>query len=424
MGEARTVELSGHFSDPDGDALAYAVTSSDEAVAAASVSGGVLTVAAIAKGGAAVSITATDTEGLAATQEFAVTVPNRAPIAGDAIAERTIEVDGNAALELSDHFSDPDGDALGYAATSSDEAVAVVSVSGTTLTVTAIAKGGASVLVTATDTEGVAATQEFPVTVPNRPPLPGESIPGHDIAVGETATLELSGHFSDPDGDALVYAATSSDQAVAVVSVSEGTLTISVIAKGGAVVTVTATDPEGLAAAQEFAVSAPNRAPLPVGSIAARTLDVGKIATLELSGHFSDPDGDVLTYAATVSDPEVAGISVVDGVADDCGGCPWRGRGDGRRQGHRGSRGREVVHRDRAQPGPARDRHLPEGPSPQGRDREGGSVTRIFRSRRRSPRLRVGKFGPRRGQDLGVRRRGVGARDQQGHRDRDDHRRR
>ena len=314
VGETAVLELSGHFSDPDGDALAYAVTSSDEAVAAASVSGGVLTVAAIGKGTISVTITATDTEGLAATQEFAVTVPNRAPIAGDAIAERTIEVDGSAALELSDHFSDPDGDALGYAATSSDEAVAVVSVSGTTLTVTAIAKGGASVLVTATDTEGVAATQEFPVTVPNRPPLPGESIPGHDIAIGETATLELSGHFSDPDGDDLVYAATSSEQAVAVVSVSEGTLTISVIAKGGALVTVTATDPEGLAAAQEFAVSAPNRARLPVGSIAARTLDVGKIATLELSGHFSDPDGDVLTYAATVSDPEVAGISVVDGL--------------------------------------------------------------------------------------------------------------
>ena len=314
VGETAVLELSDHFSDPDGDALAYAVTSSDEAVAAASVSGGALTVTAIAKGGAAVNITATDTEGLAATQEFAVTVPNRAPIAGDAIAERTIEVDGSAALELSDHFSDPDGDALVYAATSSDEAVAVVSVSGTTLTVTAIAKGGASVLVTATDTEGVAATQEFPVTVPNRPPLPGESIPGYDIAVGETATLKLSGHFSDPDGDDLVYAATSSEQAVAVVSVSEGTLTISVIAKGGAVVTVTATDPEDLAAAQEFAVSAPNRAPLPVGSIAPRTLEVGKIATLELSGHFSDPDGDVLTYAATVSDPEVAGISVADGV--------------------------------------------------------------------------------------------------------------
>jgi len=239
VGESAVVALHGYFEDPDGDALTFAVASSDATLVAVSVEGGELTVTAVAKGDASVTITATDTEGLTATHTFAVTVANQPPLAVGSIEAQTIEVNETATLDLPSHFTDPDGDDLAYNAVVSDVAVAGVEVSGGALTVAAVAKGAATVTVTATDTEGLTATQKFIVTVPNRPPLVAGTIVGRTIEVGEAATLDLSRHFSDPDGDELVYTAAVSDAALVGASVSVGTVTVTAVAKGEATVTVT-----------------------------------------------------------------------------------------------------------------------------------------------------------------------------------------
>ena len=314
VGETATMDVTGYFSDPDGDALAFTATSSATGIATVSISGSDLTVLTVAKGVATVTVTATDGEGLAATQEFAVTAPNRAPEPVGSIADLTVEVGDAASLELSGYFSDPDGDELVFTAAASTEGPASVEVSGGTLTVTAVAKGSVAVTITATDTEELAATQEFAVTVPNRVPVATGAIGGRTIAVGETAALDLSAHFNDPDGDALVYAAESSDTEVAGVAVSGDALTVTAVAKGTATVTVTATDTEGLATAQEFAVTVPNRVPVAVGSIEARTIAVGEAETMELVGHFSDPDGDPLAFTVESSEPRVAGARVSGGT--------------------------------------------------------------------------------------------------------------
>ena len=115
------------------------------------------------------------------------------------------------------------GDALSYSAATSDVGVAEVSVSGSTVTVMAVAKGSVTVTVTATDPGGLAATQTLEATVPNRAPEPVGSIPAHTVDVGQTATLDVSPYFTDADGDALSYAASSSDPSVAVVSASGAT---------------------------------------------------------------------------------------------------------------------------------------------------------------------------------------------------------
>ena len=307
---AATTDVTGFFRDPDGDDLAYTATSSAAAVVVVSISGGNLTVTAIAKGEATVTVTATDTEGLTATQSFVVTVPNRPPLATGSIDGRTIEVGEDAVLELSGYFEDPDGDVLVYSATTSDTAVAGGGVDGGVLTVTAVAKGAAMVTVTATDTEGLAATQEFAVTVPNRPPLMAGSIEGQTIEVGEAATVDLSDYFGDPDGDVLAYTAAPSDAAVAGAAIDGAAMTVTAVAKGEATVTVTATDTEGLAATQEFVVTVPNRPPQAVGSIEERTLEMGETATQEMSGYFEDPDGDDLAYSVSSSDATRIGASI------------------------------------------------------------------------------------------------------------------
>ena len=182
--------------------------------------------------------------------------PNRAPVATATIPPATIHAGDSLVLDLSTYFSDPDGDNLGYAAASSDSRVATASVSGSTATVVAMARGGASVTVTATDPDGLAASQSFAVTVPNRPPMVSDSIPGRELPVGDSLLLDLSAYFSDPDGDSLSYTAASSDSTVATTSVSGSTVTVMAQAPGVATITVTASDPTGLSVAQHFTTAA------------------------------------------------------------------------------------------------------------------------------------------------------------------------
>ena len=310
MGDSATVNVLAHFHEPDRQSLSYGGSSSDTGVAAVSWMGSVATVLGRAKGIALVAVTATDPGGLAATQDFRVTVPNRAPAAVDSIPAQIVEVGDTATLEAAGRFSDPDGDSLVLTASSSDTTKVRVSVSVGTVAVAAIRKGAATVRVTATDSEGLSATLDFAVTAPNRPPVARDTIPVATIPVGESATVDLTGYFNDPDDDTLAYTAAASDSSLVSASVSGAAVTVVAIAKGAAAVTVTATDPEGLAATQEFTVLVPNRAPVAEGTIPSRTLEVGDSVTLELSPWFIDPDGDALSYSAVASDAEVTRASV------------------------------------------------------------------------------------------------------------------
>ena len=314
VGEAESVDVSSYFAEPDGEALTYAAASSRPGVATVSVSGSTVRVAAVAKGTATVTVTATDPGGLSATQVFETMVPNRRPEPVGTISDQTVEVGDPVTVNLSSYFNDPDGDPLTYTARSSVSAVAAVSVSGSTVTITARAKGATDVTITATDDEGLSATQSFGATVPNRPPVAEGTISDQTVHVGETATVNLTPYFDDPDGDALTYTASSSNSGVARVSVSESNVTITAVAKGAVTVTVTARDSEGLSATQTFRSTAPNRAPVPAGTIPDETADVGEAVTLDLSPWFDDPDGDELTYMAASSNSGVARASVSGGT--------------------------------------------------------------------------------------------------------------
>ena len=90
---------------------------------------------------------------------------------------------------------------------------------------------------------------------PNQRPVPEGAIPDQTVAATESVAVDASEYFSDPDGDALSYEAESSGAGVATVSVSGSTVRISGVAKGVAAITVTASDPGGLAAEQSFDVT-------------------------------------------------------------------------------------------------------------------------------------------------------------------------
>ena len=97
---------------------------------------------------------------------------NRAPQARGSIPDQALKVGGSAAtVDVADNFSDPDGDALSYAVSSSDDGVATASVSGSMVTVRPVGLGTAIARVTARDPGGRTAVSSFRVTVTGRPDL-------------------------------------------------------------------------------------------------------------------------------------------------------------------------------------------------------------------------------------------------------------
>ena len=183
---------------------------------------------------------------------------DRAPEAVGSIPARTIAAGQSAAFDLTPYFSDADGDALAYAATVSDVAIATVSVSGSVLTIEGVATGTAIVAVFASDPGGLSATQRTEVTVaaPNRAPEPVGTIPTQTLSPGQWVSVSVSSYFRDPDGETLSFSATTSDAAVASVTVAGDIVTITQAGTGTATVNVVASDSGGLSVRQGIAIAA------------------------------------------------------------------------------------------------------------------------------------------------------------------------
>jgi hypothetical protein len=90
----------------------------------------------------------------------------------------------------------------------------------------------------------------------NRPPVVTNAIASQILTVGGRAfTRDLREVFADPDGDALIYTASSSNVNIATASISENMLTVTPVAAGMAVITVTANDRRGGLRATTFNVA-------------------------------------------------------------------------------------------------------------------------------------------------------------------------
>ena len=310
-GASKVVDVAAHFRDPEDDALTYEAKSSSVAAATVQVSGSEVTVTGVSPGESKVTVTARDGRGLSESQQFTVTVANQAPKLVSAIPALTVAAGASKVVEVSGHFSDPNGDALTYEAESSSGA-ATVKVVGSEVTVTGVSPGESQVTVTARDPYDATVSQAFAVTVgpENDPPKIESAIPALTVKAGETAAVDVSSRFSDPDKDALNYGAESSDEGVATVAVVGSEVRVTGVSRGEAQVTVTARDGRGGSVSQDFTVTVPNRAPEPVGSLGRRTMHKGDVVFVRVSHGFEDPDGDPLTYRAKSSDTSVVTVIV------------------------------------------------------------------------------------------------------------------
>ena len=185
---------------------------------------------------------------------------NRAPVWVGNVPDQILNAGGSPlTLDLSRNFLDPDDDSLIYTATSSRESVARVVVSGNRLEITPVSDGTTLIQVTASDPDGLSGSQSFEIKVGNAPPRAGNISKVFSLAEGGEVLVSLEGApfrdpiFHDPNGDPLLYAATSTNRNVVRVtrvdhSGADLSLALLPVGAGTTTIVVTATDPEGLSA--------------------------------------------------------------------------------------------------------------------------------------------------------------------------------
>ena len=334
VGDERTLNLASYFSDPNGDALSFAVDTSDPAVAAVSIVDSIASAVAVWTGTATLTATVTDPGGLFVTASVEVTV--REPAVGlpeSMISGELAEVDA-AAL-----FNDVNGELTSYEVATSDPQVVYILVDSlyvprTEVRLKALEAGTADVRVTAIRPGGRPVSRSATVTVrANRPPETTGELPDYTIMEGDAVTFDVSPYFSDPDGDPLRYVA---DACMGIIpgctpiveaSISGSLLTLAALQPGQEDVAVRALDPGGYSVRLATRVTIPvNQGPQTVGSsLPRRELVVGETVTLDANSHFTDPEGDPLSFEATISDPDAVEVTTAASIVRLRGLAPARG---------------------------------------------------------------------------------------------------
>jgi VCBS repeat-containing protein len=311
---AVSLATAGGFSDPDGDPLHYSATGLPAGLSIdpntgviSGTLGGHASVGGTNGNNAGVYtvvVTADDGHGSTAAQGFTFTASNPAPIAvaDTATGAENTTITGN--VLTNDH--DPDGDALTVGTSpvvTPTHGSLVLNADGSYVyTPQPYFHGTDSFTYLLTDADGgtATATVTLTVTAVNHAPT-STALPDETNTVGTAVTVSEASHFNDVDGNPLVYTATGLPPGLSI-DANTGIVTGTLTTVGNYAVTITATDPSGLATSEAFHwVSAlvGDNSPNTVGTLAASGGNDATAVSIATAGGFNDPDGDPLHYSAT-----------------------------------------------------------------------------------------------------------------------------
>jgi hypothetical protein len=271
-GDTVNLDVSGGFSDPDGDALTFSDTGLPGLLTLSPA--GVITGTPVTAdvGTHAVTVTATDPSGAFVEDAFTLTVDaaapgNQAPVVATPIGDRAVTEGDAVSISVTANFSDPDGDALAFTATGLPASLAISPAGIITGMPVAADVGPHAITVTATDPSAASASNAFTLTVSaaapgNQAPVVATPIGDQTVTEGTAINVNVAPNFSDPDGDALTFSAMGLPASIAIDAAGVVTGTPVAADVGMHTITVTATDPSGAAASDSFTVTV-NAAPPP-----------------------------------------------------------------------------------------------------------------------------------------------------------------
>lgn len=163
-------------------------------------------------------------------------------VCGEAIPQQTVNVGETSSVETC--FEDPGGGTLSYSVSSADAEIVGASIRvGSTVAFRGLSIGQTAVTVTATNEGGMSANVEFQVLVPNRAPTFISSVTEAAVVLDRSIMWNLHEFFEEPDGEAMTFAATSSNASAVGVRVADSVAEVSGLSDGQSQVTLTATDP-------------------------------------------------------------------------------------------------------------------------------------------------------------------------------------
>lgn len=241
---AYSLNLNDYFSDVDGNTLTYVATVKPSWLnfSGSSLSG---TPDNSHVGDSELRIRVDDGNGGQFVQNFTLSVTNvnDAPQLVTALSDLDLLEDvGSVEIDLGQSFIDIDGDLLAYNVVSSEPSVMTASLVGSTLLLDEVGLGITVITVTANDGNGGSVETSFQVTVNNvndAPVVAGTFIDQSFEEGFGSSVVDLTGAFTDEDGDVVLLSATTSDNTIVTVNVSNASLTITEAGIGTATVTVT-----------------------------------------------------------------------------------------------------------------------------------------------------------------------------------------
>ncbi|MFH0977669.1 MAG: tandem-95 repeat protein [Candidatus Woesearchaeota archaeon] len=290
------LDLSHYFTDPHGESLTYAVTSSthvDSSVQGATVS---FVPEQDWSGTEFVLARATDPEGLFVQENISLVVMpiNDAPII---TSQPNTHASQDSVYQYQVVSFDVEHDEVHYALLVKPSGMSIDANTGLISWTPQQSDVGFVNVTVEVDDGSLSGLQAFVITVTNvnDAPVFKSDIPAKTWPEDSSITLNLANYFEDPDGDTLSYSFVSQHMN-ATFAGGIATLTPELHWNGNTIITFKATDPDGLfveSNAVQLVITPVNNAPVlePMQDI---HLPEGSL--VQLSPHASDPENDSLTF--------------------------------------------------------------------------------------------------------------------------------
>ncbi len=301
------IDVLANDNDPDGDDLTVTVASAPNGTVVINADGTITyTPNQDFNGTDTITYTISDGNGGTSTATVDVTVApvNDAPEVDIPIADLSNEDADVISVDISDKFSDLDGDTLTFTAVGLPAGLSIDAnglITGTIDNQASQVNGGVYMItITADDGNGGTVDGTFTWIVTNPAPT----------AVNDTATTDedtpsapiaVLANDNDPDGDTLTVTSATAPNGTVVIN-PDGTLVYTPAANFNGIDTITYSISDGnggtSTATVEVTVVAVNDAPTADPPLNNQTNDDADVISVDVSGSFEDLDGDMLTFTA------------------------------------------------------------------------------------------------------------------------------